>query len=103
MKTSLSSKQFKSVLNKSTVQTINNLQFYYRFSSHPKIGFIISRKRGSAVERNFFKRRCRALFLEYCKQLNKNLTLIVWPKKNLLKTINVNEVFSILNKKINND
>ena len=103
MKTSLSTKQFKSVLNKSTVQTINNLQFYYHFSNHPKIGFIISRKLGPAVERNFFKRRCRALFLEACNQINKNFSLIVWPKNNLLKTINIDEVFSVLNKKIKND
>ena len=102
MKTSLSSKQFQSILNKSTVQTINKLHFYFGFSNESKIGFIINRKMGSAVERNLFKRRCRALFLDSCKQLNKKISLIIWPKNHLLKTINIDDFFSLLNKKINN-
>ncbi len=102
MKTSLSSKQFQSILNKSTVQTINKLHFYFGFSNESKIGFIINRKMGTAVERNLFKRRCRALFLDSCKQLNKKISLIIWPKNHLLKTINIDDFFSLLNKKINN-
>jgi len=43
------------------------------------------------------------LFLEACNQINKNFSLIIWPKNNLLKTINIDEVFSVLNKKIKND
>lgn len=99
----MQSAQFKSVLNHSTIQTINNLQFYYSDSSNPKIGFIVSRKLGSAVERNKFKRSCRSLFLGLCNNLNKNFSLIVWPKKPLHECRDLANAFSVLNKKICND
>ncbi len=103
MKISLSSIQFKSVLNDSTIKTINNLQFYYSASSEPKIGFIVSKKLGSSVERNQFKRKCRNLFLGVSVGLGKSFSLIVWPKKPLCDIDGISNAFSLLNKKICND
>ena len=103
MKISLSSTQFKSVLSDSTIKTINNLQFYYRASSDPKIGFIISKKLGSSVERNQFKRKCRNLFLSMSNNLNESFSLIIWPKKPLCDIMGVANSFSLLNKKVCND
>ena len=102
MKISLSSTQFKSVLNDSTIKTINNLQFYYSASSDPKIGFIVSKKLGSSVERNHFKRKCRNLFLGVSDNLDKSFSLIVWPKKPLCDIVDVANTFSLLNKKVRN-
>ena len=102
MKRSLSSTQFKSVLNNSTIKTINNLQFYYCASSEPKIGFIVSKKLGSSVERNRFKRKCRNLFLGVSVDLNKKFSLIVWPKKPLCDIVDIANSFSLLNKKVFN-
>ena len=103
MKRSLSSTQFKSVLNNSTIKTINNLQFYYRASSEPKIGFIVGKKLGSSVERNQFKRKCRNLFLGMSNNLNECFSLIVWPKIPLCDIVGVANTFSLLNKKVRND
>ena len=103
MKISLSSTQFKSVLNNSTIKTINNLQFYYSASSEPKIGFIVSKKLGSSVERNRFKRKCRNLFSYLSGNLGESFSLIVWPIKPLCDIVCVANSFSLLNKKVFND
>jgi len=103
LKTSLSSAQFKSVLNKSTIQTINNLQFYYSGSSCSKIGFIVSKKLGSSVERNRFKRKCRGLFLNMSCHFNQKFFLIVWPKKSLSGIVSLSDSFARLNQKLCND
>ena len=49
----------------------------------PGISFIVNRKKGIAVNRNLFKRRCRALFNEYKNHQLKNMQIIIKPIKNL--------------------
>ena len=98
MKTSLSSAEFKSTLKHSNIQTFNSLQFYYKESKGPKIGFIINKKLGSSVERSRFKRQYRGLFLETCKKLNKDFSLVVWPKKPLSCFGSLVDLSSFLNK-----
>ena len=91
----MQSAQFKSVLNHSTIQSINNLQFYYSESLNPKIGFIVSRKYGNAVKRNLFKRRCRHAFY---KLKNNGLTysIIIQPMTSRIKWTTINEAFNEL-------
>ena len=60
-----------------------DLVFYYEKNiNKPGISFIVSRKKGIAVERNLFKRRCRALFDNYLIVHNqKSIQIIVRPDK----------------------
>ena len=55
---------------------------------NPKIGFIVSRKYGNAVERNVFKRRCRHIFYELIKN-GFAYSIIIKPKT---KNINWNTI-----------
>ena len=99
MKTSLKSSQFKSVFKNSNIYNFNNIRFLYKESSFNAIGFIVGRKLGSSVERNGFKRKCRAEFSELIRVSNKFLNLIVYPQKKIIKNKkNINLAFEKLKK-----
>jgi ribonuclease P protein component len=68
------------------------------------LGMKASKKIGGAVERNLVKRRIRAIFYEYCKQISHikdSISLIVIPNKIVLtaKYSEIQSNFSYLLKK----
>jgi len=75
---------FKFVLKTSKKINSNNaLLFKYSQGSGPFIGFMLSKKFGSAVKRNRFKNQCRFLYRQLLRK-NQSLGLIVRPlEKNL--------------------
>jgi ribonuclease P protein component len=58
-----------------------DLSFKYTKSSKPKMGLIVSRKYGNAIERNLFKRRCRSAFKSIMVDNNMGCVVVVRPKK----------------------
>ena len=68
-------------MNNKSLQ-VRDLLFYYQ-NSGANISFIVSAKKGNAVLRNKFKRRCRGIFNLYQKKLNQNYSLIIKPQKAL--------------------
>ena len=92
MNFSIPKNKFSSILSNSNVFLSKNLKIYYFLNNDKKIGFIVSKKFGSAIQRNYFKRCCRNIFIN-----NKNIksTLIIKPLKlnkikyqDLLKSFN---------------
>ena len=83
MKHSISNQDFKQILFKTKSLHIRDLLFYYRNNVKNGISFIVNRKKGNAVCRNLFKRRCRSLFNKYQVDQFKNTQIIIKPIKNL--------------------
>jgi len=83
LKNSIVNKDFKIVLNNSKSLQVGDLLFYYDTKTKTGISFIVSRKTGNAIQRNKFKRRCRALYRRYNSNQLKGYTLIVRPIKKL--------------------
>ena len=54
------------------------LFIYSNILKNAGIGFLVSRKYGNAVERNLFKRRCRALYKNFNFK-NKRTSVIIRP------------------------
>ena len=80
MKDSIPNQDFKNILSQSQSLLIRDLLFYY--DNQPSaISFIVNRKKGGAVLRNQFKRRCRALFNSYKNNELKNMRIIIKPNK----------------------
>tara|TARA_B100001123_G_scaffold449379_1_gene614465 strand:+ start:1385 stop:1702 length:318 start_codon:yes stop_codon:yes gene_type:complete len=80
LKNSISNKDFKQILYYSKSLPIRDLLFYYKKEHKTAISFIVSKKMGSAVIRNKFKRRCRSLFNTYQKNQLKNYQIIIKPQ-----------------------
>ena len=74
--------------------------FLYNVGPHPDIGFIVSRKKGIAVARNKFKRRCRSVFRETDIFQRKNLNIIIKPTGTLVGWKNIKIAFAMLSSKI---
>ena len=83
MKYSISNQDFKKILFYSKSLLVRDLLFYYK-ENDPGVSFIVSRKLGKATLRNKFKRRCRNLFIKMEKKNQKNIQLIIKPKKKIL-------------------
>ena len=83
MKNSISNQDFKQLLFTTKSLHIRDLLFYYRNNIKNGISFIIKSNKGLAVERNLFKRRCRALFNKYQNHQLENMQIIIKPIKNL--------------------
>ena len=62
---------------------------FYKASDEKKVGFTASKKVGNAVERNYCKRRLRAVFLELQERLSDGTYIIV--AKNQIHTSTHNE------------
>ena len=83
MKHSISNQDFKQILFKTKSLHIRDLLFYYKNNIKSGISFIVNRKKGNAVCRNLFKRRCRSLFNQHQDDELKNMQIIIKPIKNL--------------------
>ena len=92
MKHSISNQDFKKILFKTKSLHIRDLLFYYRINIKNGISFIVNRKKGNAVCRNLFKRRCRALFNKNQNVQFKNIQIIIKPMKNLKNNYNWKEL-----------
>ena len=95
MKHSLSPIEFKYVYNNSKSLSIGDLLFRYIYDENPKIGFIVSRKYGNAVNRNLLKRRCRHAFYKL-KKNGLTYSIIIKPMTSGIKWITINEAFNEL-------
>jgi len=71
-----------------------DLSFKYTKNSEPEMGLIVSTKYGNAIERNLFKRRCRAAFKSTMVDNNMDCAIIVRPKKPGVSFRNIQESFN---------
>ena len=71
---------------------VGDLLFYYRMNNISEIGFIVSRKTGSANLRNLFKRRCRSLFQSYQTPFLYKYQIIIKPIEKLENHYNWKEL-----------
>jgi len=84
---------FKFVLKTSKkINSNNSLLFKYSQGSGPFLGFMLSKKFGTAVKRNKFKNRCRFLYKQLLRE-NNSLALIVRPLEKNLTFKNIEEAF----------
>ena len=94
MKNSLSNQEFKAILFKTKSLKIRDLVFYYENNvAKSGISFIVSKRKGIAVTRNLFKRRCRALFKKHLIVYDKEkIQIIIKPYKILYNNYNWEEL-----------
>tara|TARA_Y100000031_G_C7903854_1_gene240774 strand:+ start:204 stop:473 length:270 start_codon:yes stop_codon:yes gene_type:complete len=71
-----------------------DLSFKYTKSSKPKMGLIVSKRYGNAIERNLFKRRCRSAFKSIVVDNNMDCVVVVRPNKPDLSFRAIQESFS---------
>ena len=71
-----------------------DLSFKYTKSSKPKMGLIVSRRYGNAIERNLFKRRCRFAFKSIMVDNSVDCALVVRPKKPDISFVAIQESFN---------
>jgi len=83
LKGSLSSFDITAAIKSPNTFTTNKISFKYTGSKSAGVVFSLSKRLGSAVERNLFKRRARLFILH---RLNKKIAVFIQPKKQL-KTI----------------
>ena len=62
------------------------------------VGFVVSKKLGSAVDRNLFKRLLRNLYFDVFVKNNIKIAMIVLPKRIKLKKEEIIESFELLKK-----
>ena len=80
MKNSISNQEFKRTLFNSKSLLVRDLLFYYQ-KNKVGISFIVNKKKGSAVLRNLFKRRTRALYQQ--NNSLQNFQVIIKPVNSL--------------------
>ena len=95
MKHSLSNTQFSVIFSESKSLRVGDLLFKYKKDVDPKLGFIVSRKYGNAINRNLFKRRCRVQFQALVKGGFLN-TLIIIPNRQNIAWAAINTSFNKL-------
>jgi len=100
LKPSLSNSQFKVVFTEAKSLQVGDLLFRYIKDVNPKLGLIVSKKYGNAVNRNLFKRRCRTCFQTLVKN-GFSHTLIISPKKQKITWAEINISFNKLIGRIN--
>ena len=79
------------------LQCNNCVVFNYSKQGHPALYFIVNTKYGSAIKRNLFKRRVRALFKTFF--YNSNIGLIIKPLKSNIQYSELLISFKKLNQK----
>jgi ribonuclease P protein component len=80
LKNSISNQEFKRILFNSKSLLVRDLLFYYQ-KNKVGISFIVNKKKGSAVLRNLFKRRSRALYQQ--NNSLQNFQVIIKPVNSL--------------------
>jgi len=80
LKNSISNQEFKRTLFNSKSLLVRDLLFYYQ-KNKVGISFIVNKKKGSAVLRNLFKRRSRALYQQ--NNSLQNFQVIIKPVNSL--------------------
>jgi len=80
LKNSISNQEFKRTLFNSKSLLVRDLLFYYQ-KNKVGISFIVNKKKGSAVLRNLFKRRTRALYQQ--NNSLQNFQVIIKPVNSL--------------------
>jgi len=80
LKNSISNQEFKRILFNSKSLLVRDLLFYYQ-KNKVGISFIVNKKKGSAVLRNLFKRRTRALYQQ--NNSLQNFQVIIKPVNSL--------------------
>jgi len=75
---------------------IRDLSFKYISSSRPGLGLAVSKKYGHSVQRNLFKRRCRALFKTTIIDNKILYSVVVRPNKQNVSLKSINESFTLL-------
>ncbi len=86
MNLSINKNLYKDIIRSTSHINSKNINLKFCNSKHSKIGFILPSSLGPSHERNLFKRRCRASFIN-----NKNNKLAVLVKPNTLN-IQFNEI-----------
>ena len=99
LKNSLSPAEFKYVYGNAKSLVIQEIKYYYKKDPNPKVGFIVSRKYGNAVERNLFKRRCRHIFYELIKN-GFSYSIIIQPKTKNNNWNKIKSSFESMNAKL---
>ena len=100
MNRSLSSKKFNFVYNKSIVIKTPGIIFRVSPSSSlGGVGFIVGRRLGSACARNLFKRRVRSLYNDFFISKEKEVDIIVAPKKINLSWEEIKNSFKLITNK----
>ena len=98
MKNALSSADIKRAIQSSLKFSTNKISFKYVVAKTPGFVFSLSRRLGSAVERNLFKRRAR-YFLS--KNATGNVIVFIQPKKQLKKIKNPFNHFKLFEEFLN--
>lgn len=101
----MSSKEVRSVLkNPNSLFKSSCITVWFAYADKLKVGFNINKKKGSAVQRNQFKRRVRG-FLSSCNDFNSPFFCVIAPNIKLDNNINLDLELSRLHswilKKIN--
>ena len=88
---SLSSSRISHIMKTATPFSIRGLSFKCIVDADPCLGFIVSTKYGSAVERSLFKRRCRSIFRTLFVNRGARVSMIVRPNS---KNISYNSILN---------
>lgn len=97
MKHSLSSQDFKRVLQTGILVKFNTIKFSYKINFKHNVGFTVSKKYGNAVSRNLFKRRCRTIYNEIFIDKLYDCAVIITP---MMNNINYKQIAVDCNKLI---
>ena len=97
---SLSSSRFSHVMKTAKSFSCRNLSFKYVKEGDPGLGFVVSTKYGTAVQRNLFKRRCRSVFRLLFITTGVQASIIVRPKSNNVSYKSIVSSFSSVYEKI---
>ena len=79
---------------------IGDFSFKHASRSRPALGLSVAKYYGNSVDRNLFKRRCRALFKSVFISRGAAVALIVRPNKQNISFIDMNAAFGRLYEKI---
>jgi len=99
LKNALSATQFKSIFTGSKSLRAGDLLFRFKVDRNPLLGLIVSRMYGNAVQRNLFKRRCRAIFSDL-KGHKFPYSLIITPRQKNLNWTDISLAFSLFKRKL---
>jgi len=102
LKYQIISSDFSKIFKLAQSFLVHDVLFKYTIKKGCGIGFAVSTKYGSAVQRNLFKRRCRFLYRKIFVNQKRVASIIVKPKTKNISFSSLNESFKILYDKIYN-